>query len=197
MGNYDLIFSTPTQHYWNNNGAMQTEMDRLYKKFVPLRGCSANLNGEVIRAINRLYYEYCNNGNCNAAECEQHSEWVECEYCGGSGCDYVIDEETNDEYECVCDYCGGYGGYDDDVTHGYTIKHFYNNFIEIIRYFFNKYNCKIGINAINNIETFIINNNDFTIEENMGLYDKVCDLVVWLILNNENDDTPIPIWYDN
>ena len=31
-------------------------------------GSSQTLNGEVVRAINRLYYEFCNNGNCNAVE---------------------------------------------------------------------------------------------------------------------------------
>lgn len=67
----NLILSAPNQHYWNNNGAQQQEMDRLTEKFMPARGCAENFTGEVVRAINRLYYEFCNNGNCNALDCVQ------------------------------------------------------------------------------------------------------------------------------
>lgn len=64
----ELKLTSENNHYWNNNGAYQQEMERLYSKFVPMCGCSENLIGEVIRAANRLYYEFCDNGNCNC-EC--------------------------------------------------------------------------------------------------------------------------------
>jgi hypothetical protein len=64
----DLLLSTPTHTYWNGKGANQQEFIRLSNKFMESSGCSQTLNGEVIRAINRLYYEFCNNGNCNAVE---------------------------------------------------------------------------------------------------------------------------------
>lgn len=51
--------------YWNNNGAYQTEYDELYDKLVPLKGEAKTIDGEKVRAVSRLFYEFCNNGNCN------------------------------------------------------------------------------------------------------------------------------------
>ena len=51
--------------YWNNEGAYQKELDELSEK-MPVCGAADTLNGELVRAANRLYYDYCNNGNCNA-----------------------------------------------------------------------------------------------------------------------------------
>ena len=64
--NVELKLTPAGQHYWDNKGAMQTEFDSLYEKLVPSSGNAASLNGELIRAISRLHYEYYNNGNCNA-----------------------------------------------------------------------------------------------------------------------------------
>lgn len=52
--------------YMNGMGAYQKENDSLYDKLVPSRGCASTLHGELVRAANRLYYEYTVNGNCNA-----------------------------------------------------------------------------------------------------------------------------------
>lgn len=191
----DLVLSNEDQHYWYNKGAMQTEMDRLTEKFVPFTGRSNNLNGEVIRSVNRLYYEYCNNGNGNAFEYEQHSEWVDCPHCNGNGYLTYIDIDGNECQE-NCDYCDGYGGYDDDVTHGYAIKHFYNNFIKLIRYYFELHKCKEGINTINEIEKIILSD-DNCFDDDICVYDRLCDYAIWAVRQNENDNTPIPAWYDN
>jgi hypothetical protein len=48
--------------YWDNTGTYQTIYDRLYKELVPQSGPSAFVEGENLRAINRIYYDYCNNG---------------------------------------------------------------------------------------------------------------------------------------
>lgn len=66
-----LVLSTPDQHYWNDNGGNEQELKRLTEKFMPASGRAENLVGEVIRAVNRLYYEFCNNGNGSkeAIEC--------------------------------------------------------------------------------------------------------------------------------
>lgn len=74
--------------YWNGDGAYQKEYNELYEKMVPGQGSCNTLNGELIRAVSRLSYEYFNNGNCNA--CEAHEvqndgykddeEWEETEY---------------------------------------------------------------------------------------------------------------------
>lgn len=55
-----------TKHYWNNEGAYEKEFSELTNSLMPLSGRAENLVGEVVRAANRLYYEYCNNGNMNA-----------------------------------------------------------------------------------------------------------------------------------
>lgn len=63
------------KNYWNNTGLYQEDYNDLYKKHVPASGPAATLNGELIRAISRLSYEYYNNGNCNA--CDNEEEWDE------------------------------------------------------------------------------------------------------------------------
>ena len=58
------------QSYWNNNGAYQEEHDRLWEELVPASGSAPTIHGELIRAVGRLFYEFCNNGNCNSIEVE-------------------------------------------------------------------------------------------------------------------------------
>ena len=58
-------------HYWNNEGAYDKEFSELTDKLMKPSGRSDTLQGEVVRAANRLYYEYCNNGNCNAVNIEE------------------------------------------------------------------------------------------------------------------------------
>jgi hypothetical protein len=191
-----LILSAPNQHYWNNNGAQQQEMDRLTKKFMPTSGCAENFTGEVVRAINRLYYEFCNNGNCNALDCETTpGEWVECSRCGGDG---YIREEYDDGEVCEeeCPDCGGEGGYYEEDEEEYSLNKFFGNFIELIRQYFEKKNCKEGIEAIDDVQR-VIENNCNTEECNISKYDKVVDYVIWLVLNDEDNKDPIPEWYAN
>ena len=61
--------------YWNSNGAYQAEYDKLYGELVPASGSAETLKGELIRAISRLVYEHCNNGNCNAREVDNPYSW--------------------------------------------------------------------------------------------------------------------------
>ena len=51
--------------YWNSEGAYQKEYDQLYKELVPGFGEAETSDGELLRSITRLYYDYCNNGNGN------------------------------------------------------------------------------------------------------------------------------------
>lgn len=51
--------------YWNAEGAYQKEYDQLYEKLVPASGEAKTSDGELLRSITRLYYDYCNNGNGN------------------------------------------------------------------------------------------------------------------------------------
>ena len=54
-----------TKSYWNGNGKHQKEMDRLFDQLVPDHGSSNTVEGEILRAANRIYYDYYNNGMCN------------------------------------------------------------------------------------------------------------------------------------
>lgn len=50
--------------YWNKQGKFQTEFDELIK-LMPMSGNSDVLAGELIRAANRLAYDFYNNGMGN------------------------------------------------------------------------------------------------------------------------------------
>lgn len=186
----ELKLTPENNHYWNNNGAYQQEMDRLYDKFVPASGRAENLTGEVIRAANRLYYEFCNNGNGNVLQSRTvyEEEWVECHRCGGSGFD--DDGET-------CDCCNGEGGwYEESEDEEFALNEFYDNFIKLIRYYFKQKNCKEGIEAIDEVLRIIecsYKPEDYFISK----YDRCIDYVVWCVLNDENSKELIPEWYIN
>lgn len=177
----DLKLTSENNHYWNNNGAYQQEMDRLYDKFVPVSGRSENLTGEVIRAANRLYYEFCNNGNGNTLQ----SRTV----CGGSG--YI------DDFDETCDYCNGEGGWVEDVEdEEFVLYEYYDNFIKLIRYYFKQKNCKEGIVAIDEVLRIIecqYRPEDYFVAK----YDRCIDYVVWCVLNDEGNKELVPDWYTN
>ena len=69
-----------SKHYWNNEGAYETEFKQLTDELMPATGRAQYLVGEVVRAANRLYYEYCNNGNMNAREVEYWGDEEDGEY---------------------------------------------------------------------------------------------------------------------
>lgn len=75
--------------YWDGEGAYEAEYKRLYDELVPSSGRSNSFQGEVMRAVSRLYYEYYNNGNCNA--CVEVSS---CPY-------WELDDDEEMEYEYV------------------------------------------------------------------------------------------------
>ena len=54
-----------TKSYWKGNGKHQKEMDLLFDQLVPDYGNSDTLEGEILRAANRIYYDYYNNGMYN------------------------------------------------------------------------------------------------------------------------------------
>ena len=83
--------------YWANNGAYQVDRERLYDKLVPASGEAETIHGEMIRSVSRLFYDYCNNGNCNAVDIKME----ECHQCGGCGYEefYDGDDEEGDEEE--------------------------------------------------------------------------------------------------
>ena len=65
------------KHYWNGDHDRQSEYDQLYKELVPAEGKAETVNGELIRCISRLTYEYCNNGNLNAVDVDDEYETLD------------------------------------------------------------------------------------------------------------------------
>lgn len=192
----DLILSAPNQHYWNSEGAQQKEMDRLTEKFMPAQGCAENFTGEVVRAINRLYYEFCNNGNCNALDCETiPGDWVECTHCDGIG--YVEEEWDDGTFSTAeCSVCGGEGGYYEEDEFEYSLNKFFGNFLNLIRHYCKSKNCWEGVEAVDEVQN-IIENRANPIDVHISAYDRMVDYVVWLVLNDEDSEKAIPGWYTN
>lgn len=54
-----------TQTYWNSCGKHQQLSESLYKTLVPMSGSCETIEGELIRASSRIYYDYYNNGMLN------------------------------------------------------------------------------------------------------------------------------------
>ncbi|MBR2265494.1 MAG: hypothetical protein IJ882_02285 [Paludibacteraceae bacterium] len=166
-----------TGSYWNNNGAYQEEGDRLYAEMVPDSGSASTLNGELIRAINRLFYEYCNNGNCNAAipHTLQERAWeIECE---------DEDDVDWDEIESV------------------EIDKFYEKFITLIEDTLCEKISSKEVHAVMSRIREIIEEGAYNTscrcyfsEKNVNTYSRMCDMVIWYVLNTE--DTELPSDYD-
>ncbi len=184
----EIIISTEgtVKHYWNNEGVNQELFDRLTTELIPSRGSAKTLNGELIRAVNRLSYEYCNNGNWNACE-KTEGEYEECEECVGTG--YVTDE---DGYEEICPYCYGDGVVIENVE--YNISDFYGKFLGLIEEFviFDEKDSEL----LSNIKDIILNSNpetDYFSHKNMSAYDRLIDYTLRYVVNNE--DKALPEWY--
>jgi hypothetical protein len=48
--------------FWSGNHPLTPEYDRLFKALVPAEGPCDTLQGEILRASSRIYYDYYNNG---------------------------------------------------------------------------------------------------------------------------------------
>jgi hypothetical protein len=51
--------------YWNNQGRFNAEWEALGVKLMPAMGPAESIGGEMVRAVNKLYYDAFNNGFCN------------------------------------------------------------------------------------------------------------------------------------
>ena len=168
-----IRLTSPEGSYWNHNGAYQTEGDRLYEEMVPATGAAATLNGELIRGVNRLFHEYCNNGNCNACMVTRvgdHGWW---------------DEETEDP----------------DEIESVEIDSYYGKFIDLIEDTLPRKIDSKEVRAITDRIREIIENGAYDpssyvyfSKENVNVYSRMCDLVIWYVLNTP--DTELPANYD-
>lgn len=188
-----------TNHYWNENGVYQHEFTTLTDELMPLRGMAKYLVGEVVRAANRLYYEYCNNGNINAIDVKKlEPEEYLCPECGGSG---YVGEDEDEEYLCGC--CGGSGVCYGDTEYEYSINKYYGNFIQLIRSAMESDGNTEGVDAMDAIECFLnehpgsMSHSECFSDKNMHKYDLMIDVVVEYVEKHRNDKTDIPSWYGN
>jgi len=174
--------------YWNSNGVYQVEFDKLTKELMPAEGEGETLHAELIRACNRLTYEYCNNGNCNACEMGP-TEYYECHQCKGSGEIYFGDNE-GDYGEC--DYCNGEGEIEEDGD--CEVSAMYNNFLKLIR---ESINTQEISNICSKITIFIEGNHygskSRNFDNDINLYNELIDRIVYHVLTTE--DKEIPKWY--
>lgn len=173
--------------YWNEQGIYQEEYNKLYEQLVPSSGSAKTLNGELIRAISRLSYDYFNNGNCNACVQEWHSEEVEYPCCGGYG---YIDGDENEE----CEECGGSGVIYEDVEDDPFVDEYYGKFLCLIRECVSVEGVDID-EVVDGVENVILSANSikyFTPEVDQK-YSRMFDVVIYYVLNN--DDKALPDWY--
>jgi len=180
--------STPAgQTYWNNQGAYQTEYDALYAVLVPVSGSATTLNGELIRGVTRLSYEFYNNGNCNACERIYTTEQVDCYECEGSG--VVCYNEHDVEEECgACLGCGAV----EDEDYYCQVGEFYNGFLNLI-----KQSVPDTFAITEKIHSIIASDSygdyrQYTDHRNQA-YVELMDRVMHYVTTNE--DKEIPTWY--
>jgi len=172
--------------YWAETGVYQKQYSELYEKHVPASGMAKTLNGELIRAISRLFYEYCNNGNCNACHVEYATEEYTCHDCHGTG---YYDEDEEDE----CTTCYGSGIYEEEYEEDGEVTEMYAAFLDLI-----EENVPDTSKEVQEVREFISENlygsSQFG-DKNMQKYNILCDKVIFYVLTN--DDKDLPENYDN
>lgn len=161
--------------YWNENGAYQKEYDELYTQLVPARDEAETVHGEMIRCVSRLFYDYCNNGNCNVLDGGPEIRYETCDECGGSG--YEDDEEW-----IQCSYCYGDGEIEVEDDNELYITEFYLDMFNFLRD--NMTNPK----TLTDLESFLLNGDgsfNFNHTE-MKKYNDLTDEVMYQVLTTEN-----------
>lgn len=167
--------NTPlNQHYWTSTGVYQEQYDELSAQLVPARGDSPTIHGEMIRAIGRLYYDFCNNGNCNAIDVEME----DCSECDGCGYEEDRDGETQD-----CQWCGG----DCQVEGSYFITGYYDGMLSFLEQHMTERKLATELREwmINEYQ----NRYSFS-DEQLNVYDKVCDAIIYQCLTTSDKPNP-------
>jgi hypothetical protein len=179
-----IKFTELGKSYWSKSGAYQKEYDKLYEKFVPASGAAETLNGELIRAVSRLYWDYCNNGNGNACTIKEEIDEYTCCVCHGTG------EVESEE----CEECGGSGVIEEEYE-SYEISSFFSEFLELIE--LNVPDIEEDVEKVRDMITNSFNtlNSDLFSPVSMNKYDILTDKVIQYVLNNE--DKELPNHYNN
>lgn len=163
----DTIKRTPLgESYWNGQGAYKEDLDSLLNQ-MPLVGSAETLNGELIRAANRLYYDYCNNGNGNAAEYRYVDDW--------GGCD-------DDDYE------------DGHREWNPYYEKFYRLILDTLETVKNEFDWNKFLENMKTLERMTVDYEPGFEDKDMAVYDYMMDAVVWYVLNHP--DRELPASYD-
>lgn len=172
--------------YWNSNGAYQKEFDELYDKLVPAQGEADTVHGEMLRAASRLFYDFCNNGNCNVIDVktETETEYTTCHNCNGSGEVYTDDDEEESE---TCPECRGSGEIEEEVEVDGEIEidGYYQKMIDVIE------ENLINKKPLQKLIDFLMDKSrgysryKFNNEE-MRIYNDLTDEIVYQVLTTEN-----------
>jgi hypothetical protein len=157
--------------YWDETGKYQADHKRLWDAHVPASGESKTIEGELIRAIGRLFYEYCNNGNCNAGEWEEE----DCPVCDGSGFQWCDSEEEDVD----CSYCGG----ECKIPNTIQIKGLYGEFLNLIK---DVVGCEEEVEEVKALITNEELHYNYTYsQEELDIYNILCDKVIEYVLEKE------------
>jgi hypothetical protein len=184
--------------YWDNNGAYQTEYDKLYEDLVPSRGEADTIHGEMIRATSRLFYDFCNNGNCNVIDVNTEScpdcygsgyEEYDCCSCDGSGEVECGEDEFEDCYECEgsgieyndCPHCGGECSVETDTY----ITDYYFDMIKFLKRHLNT--TDVVVNLVKFLEDENLGYSSYTFSDSeLKVYNDLVDEVMHQVLTTEN-----------
>lgn len=181
----EKLITEKGKSYWDNNGVYQKEFDELFNELVPNSGDSETIHGELIRCASRLFYEYCNNGNCNAVDIETvyETETEDCHDCQGNG--VVYNDCDEDEIPCLsCDGTGNHE-YEEEYDGDRVITEYYSDMINFLR------NNLIDNQVVYDLIEFMKDASrgygkySFSDDE-MNVYNRLTDQVMYQVLNTNN-----------
>jgi hypothetical protein len=192
--------------YWAGNAAYSEFLDAKFNELVPDNGNAETVHGELVRAISRLVYEHCNNGNGNSRDAEWEDDDCgscngdgkqncqscygdgeeECEDCDGDGCGKCGDTGVEDCIACSgtgeedCDECLGAGVLFEEIEVPF-IDDYYD---EMLRFL--EFNLENGSKLVQPLRDIILHSpSDFS-DEVMHKYSLVGDAVAHTVLTTEN-----------
>lgn len=159
--------------YWASNGAYTKEMQDLFTKLVPSENEADTIHGELIRGINRLTYDWGNNGNCNAIE----EIRIDCPECNGSGYEENRFRDEDEDEMRDCSYCGG----DCQVVTGLRFDNYFNDMVEFIE-------DNLPHEEKHVIEKFknVVLERDNTNGDEEQAYNDLADSIMYTVLTTEN-----------